>query len=345
MGTSVLIGRQHIDGRVRAVASAPILRHMARVQSHPTTDPGRAYGGLVDLAAMEACLASSWRRARPFVNATAGDLEWWIAGAAPGTDFSRRVRLWTDGDEVVAYGWLSPPRSLDWHQRAGLPAGVRASLVDATLAWASAAVSAIALADGQTPPDALEAWTMDADDELNGLLAARGWAPAGEAQYTHWYRRLDDPIEPVPALPDGYRLRHVRLTDDRRARVEVHRAAFAPSRMTVEKYAILEAMPRYAPQHDLVVEAPDGTLAAFTMVWWNPDAGVGEFEPVGTHPDHRRLGLARAVNLAGLHLLRSLGAQDALVFSATTNQASEALYASVGFEPITHDRPWTRPVA
>ena len=318
---------------------------MSTSRSHPAPDPGQAYGGLADLAAMEACLAASWRRARPFVNATAGDLEWWIAGATPGTEFGRRVRLWADGDEVVAYGWLSPPASLDWHQRAGLPAGIRESLVDATLGWAAEAVRSIAVEDGEAPPAALEAWTMDADDELNGLLAARGWLRAPEALYTHWSRRLDDTLEPVPPLPLGYRVRHVRLPDDRHARVEVHRAAFAPSRMSLEKYAILERMPRYAPEHDLVVEAPDGTLAAFTMVWWSPDAGVGEFEPVGTHPDHRRLGLARAVNLAGLHLLRGLGAQDALVFSAATNPASEALYASVGFEAITRHRAWTHPIA
>ena len=148
----------------------------------------------------------------------------------------------------------------------------------------------------------------------------------------------------MPALPDGYRLRHVRLPQDAAARVEVHRAAFAPSRMTLEKYATLAGMPRYAEDGDLVVEAPDGTLAAFAMVWWSPDAGVGEFEPVGTHPDHQRRGLGRAVNLAGLHRLRDLGAVDALVFSRTTNAASEALYRSVGFEAVTHHRAWTRPL-
>ena len=112
--------------------------------SRPTADPGRPFAGPADLAAMEACLAASWAHARPFVNATPGDLEWWIAGAAPGTDFGRLVHLWTDGPDVLAYGWLSPPGSLDWHQRAGLPPDVRAALVDATLAWASEAISSIA---------------------------------------------------------------------------------------------------------------------------------------------------------------------------------------------------------
>ena len=50
------------------------------------------------------------------------------------------------------------------------------------------------------------------------------------------------------------------------------------------------------------------------------------------------------MNLAGLHRLRDLGAVDALVFSRTTNAASEALYRSVGFEAVTHHRAWTRPL-
>ena len=64
----------------------------------------------------------------------------------------------------------------------------------------------------------------------------------------------------------------------------------------------------------------------------------------GPHPDHQRRGLGRAVNLAGLRRLRDLGAIDALVFSRTTNAASEGLYRSVGFEAVTHHRAWTRPL-
>ena len=53
--------------------------------------------------------------------------------------------------------------------------------------------------------------------------------------------------------------------DEIPARVEVHRAAFAPSKLTVEKYERLQTMPHYTTEDDLVVEAPDGSLAAFAM--------------------------------------------------------------------------------
>ena len=60
--------------------------------------------------------------------------------------------------------------------------------------------------------------------------------------------------------------------------------------MTVrESYTRLTTLPHYRFEDDLVVEAPDGSLAAFAMAWWDPAAKVGEFEPVGTHPDHQRL--------------------------------------------------------
>ncbi len=316
---------------------------MPAIEPHPVLPPGRPFEGMADLRAMEACLAASWNLRRPFVNTTPGDLEWWIASATPGTDWRRLVHVWTVGDEVVAYGWLSPPASLDWHQRADLPAGVRAGIVDETLAWAASTAHELAVIDGTAAPPVLEAWAMDSDAQLRGLLTDRGWTPAAEPSYTHWYRRLDGaPPDAVPGLPDGYRVRHVRLPDDFEARVDVHRAAFAPSRMTVGKYEALAAMPLYAPERDLVVEAPDGSLAAFVLTWWSPDAGVGEFEPVGTHPDHQRRGLGRAINLAGLWLLRDLGATDAIVFSRTTNTASQALYAAVGFEAVTQHRSWTR---
>ena len=332
----------------------------------PRAPRGRPYAGAADLAGMEAALSASWRIARPIVNATVGDLEWWQVLAYPFDAWEERIRVWEADDGIVAFAWLSGTGELDWHQRADLSARVRAAIVDESLAWAEERTRAAAEAGasggsgateaggtggadpvpGQPSVVALTAWAMDADVALGASLRARGYEPAPEPTYTHWYQRLDaSPPWPAPLLPDGYRIRATTLPDDLERRVEVHRSAFAPSRMTVERYVRLLRMPHYDPAHDLVVESPDGSLAAFTLVWWDPVARIGEFEPVGTHEDHRRLGLGRAVNLAGLDLLRSLGATDAVVFSACANAASEALYASAGFEAVTRHRAWTRALA
>jgi mycothiol synthase len=313
--------------------------------SPPDLPPGRPLRDAADLRAMQAALSASWRVAGPLVNTTPGDLEWWIASLAPGDDPRRRVQLWTEGDDVLAYAWFNPPADLDWHQRADLPAQRRAVLVDAAIAWAEARARADAAAGGIGLPPTLETWAMDADRDLGKLLVTRGFSAAAEPAYTHWYAALGPGRAPVPpGVPRGYRMRHVRVPEDLEARVEVHRAAFAPSRLTVDKYRALLAMRHYAPERDLVVEAPDGSLAAFALVWWLPDAGVGEFEPVGTHPAHRQRGLGRALMVHGLRSLHEVGARGALVFSRTSNEASEGLYRSVGFAALTHHRPWTRPL-
>ena len=133
-------------------------------------------------------------------------------------------------------------------------------------------------------------------------------------------------------LREGYRIRPVAGREETEARVDVHRAAFTPSKLTIEKYERLQTLPHYRADDDLVVEAPDGSLAAFAMAWWDPEAGVGEFEPVGTHPDHQRRGLSRALLTWGLRRYAERGARVVQVYSDTTNKASEALYESVGFE-------------
>lgn len=294
---------------------------------------------------MTTALSRSWALARPLVNETPGDLDWRRVQAHPFEAWNERIHLWELDDDVVAYIWLSSPGELDWHQRSDLRPDIRARIVVEAIDWATATVSRGP--SGTTDrPERLAAWVMDADEPLALMLERQGFVPSSQPELTHWYRRFDDSTPlPHPEVPRGYRLRSVRWPDDVAARVDAHRAAFAPSRMTVAKYERLMEMPHYAPDRDVVVEAPDGTVAAFALGWFDPDGGIGELEPVGTHPGHRRLGLARAANLEALWRLRAAGATDALVFSLTSNEASEALYASVGFEAITASRRWTRPMS
>ena len=96
-------------------------------------------------------------------------------------------------------------------------------------------------------------------------------------------------------------------------------------------------------------EADNGNLAAFTMAWWDPVARVGEFEPVGTHPEHQRRGLGKALLAHALRRYRQAGARVVQVDSSADNVASEALYRSLGFKRVAlhrrYRRPRVRPVA
>jgi ribosomal protein S18 acetylase RimI-like enzyme len=293
----------------------------------------RAYADRGDLRAMESIVSAAWSSsARPLVHCTIGDLEWWIASAGPGIDWSERLRIWSIGGDPVGWGWFKPPGDLDWFVRPGSSDADEDGIRDEILDWG------IERARTAAAP-MLEVWGADGWREA-ARLVDRGWTATGEA-LTQFLQPLDREIE-RPTVPPGYRVRTMTGPDEIAARVEVHRAAFAPSRMTVEKYAICVEQDHYAFERDVVVEAPDGSFAAFTMCWLDPIGSIGEFEPVGTHPGHQRRGLGRAANLHGLRILQAAGARDVLVFSLRSNAASEALYRSVGFREIAIHRQYTR---
>lgn len=82
-----------------------------------------------------------------------------------------------------------------------------------------------------------------------------------------------------------------------------------------------------------MVEAPDGSFAAFCLIWLDEQNGVGELEPVGTDPRFRRLGLGTAVCSFALHRLREQGATAAIVYARGDPgyPVPKPLYESIGF--------------
>src|SRR5260370_6969087 len=134
----------------------------------------------------------------------------------------------------------------------------------------------------------------------------------------HCYRRpLIEPV-PAPVLPTGFTVRPVAGEAEGEMRAALQRDAFFPKgsktyeEVTLQQLAVMQ-MPQYDPQLDLMIMAPDGTPAAGCICWVDPVNRVGLFEPVGTRPQFRRLGLATALMLGGLQRLPERGMQAALL--------------------------------
>jgi ribosomal protein S18 acetylase RimI-like enzyme len=313
-------------------------------ESRHATAPGKLVGrpasGVGDLRAAGALITRAWLGNSPLVTWTPGDLSWWFAQAWP-ADIGKHLQLWEQDGRLVAWSWHETddsegPAELEYHAWSGdaaLDAAFGRQILEASLG------------DG-----ALEVWTAEDDKERIALLERNGFVhlvpgmagATGHLLSSQYQRTLEGPV-PSAELPPGYQIRSLRGPEDIERRVEVHRAAFAPSRMSVQKYERLVTLPLYRFEDDLVVEASDGRFAAFTMAWWDSVARIGEFEPVGTHPDHQRRGLGKALLSHALRRYGALGAERVQVRSSASNVASEALYRSVGFERRAYHQRYRHP--
>jgi ribosomal protein S18 acetylase RimI-like enzyme len=261
---------------------------------------------------MQAVTVEAWRIEGRQAPLHVGDVAW-MRYQHSGREHEWRVRLWQRDGRDVAWAWLRVPDSqLFW---CVLP-DVRTELVDEVLAWADARVVAV----------------QSTDTESRSIMERRGYRLGGDERVLAVHHRelaAEPPVEP----PSGYRLRIVR-PDDLAARVELHQVVWAPSRVTEDSYRDVQAAWPYRSDLDCVAEAPDGRLVSYCLAWLDPDNRSGELEPVGTHPDFRRLGLGSAVCRFALQRLREEGATQAMVYAVAgdpENPGAKALYESIGF--------------
>lgn len=167
------------------------------------------------------------------------------------------------------------------------------------------------------------------DDTRMELLAHLGFT-----QYRLWdhitERSLSEPI-PDAYVPGGFHIRSALMADH--AQLALARNDAFDDDWTPELYrdAVMRK-PGYQPEREFVVVAPDGQIAAFTVIWLDAVNKVGLFEPVGTRPAFQRRGLARAMMLYALHEMKRLGMETTTVQYNATNEAAHGLYRSLGFQ-------------
>ena len=167
-------------------------------------------------------------------------------------------------------------------------------------------------------------------------MAERGWRRIGPDEHTR-RRSLETPL-PAGPVAAGYTVRSVDLAQDAEQRAAVSRSAFGNQR-TGELMKVLAKAPTYRPELDLAAVADDGTFAAYTAVWFDDVNRYVVFEPVGTHSEHRRRGLASAVIAEGMRRAVGLGATLAYVGSEEGSPAN-LLYEAMGFIDADCDERW-----
>ncbi|MDQ3809042.1 MAG: GNAT family N-acetyltransferase, partial [Chloroflexota bacterium] len=180
---------------------------------------------------------------------------------------------------------------------------------------------------------------------LVGAVRAAGLTPVRSVY--HMLLPAEVAVEP-PTLPPEVRVRSIRAGEEMAVLAALNRAwhgtwGFVPIRLEM-----LESDLEGQRQGMLLAvdAADDARILATVHAVFDPDDRNPDGHPrawisnLTVDPDHRGRGLGRAMLLAGLSHLRSLGARSITLGVDAGDPAPLRLYRSIGFEPLSTLEAW-----
>ncbi len=273
------------------------VRHHAPAVHHSRTTAtaveSRPYRGSFDLRSMQQLLVRNASTTEWHV----GDLAWAMR-EHPHLELTLLVRLFFVGDELIGWTWVRGRGLIEIELLAKYRDTV---LYDAMIEAGEEIIDAMRRAGDEVGE--LRARIPDDDGAMAAAFTRRGFAPTDLALQQNQRLSHDEVPEPW-ALPDEWAFAAVD-TDARIAcRVECHRAAFAPSILTIEAYRRARACWPYRADLDRVILDDSGAVVAACTAWLDEANGEGLLEPVATCPGQQRRGYGRAVCVDALRALR-----------------------------------------
>jgi mycothiol synthase len=306
-----------------------------------TSYRSRPYSGEADLPALVELIAACEAVDRLDRGTSIEELRAELA--APGVDHERDLRLWHDAaGRLVGWGRLSIAESDEGVDgRCWLrvhPVARHNVLEPAIIGWAAARLQQLGR-ELRRPARLLTGARNDQDDRLV-LLREHGFTPV---RYFFTMRRpLDVPI-PEPQVPPGFTIRSFQPGLDDVQWLQLGNRAFRDHwnhhETTIDELQHELAAPQFRPDLYQLAIAPDQSFAAYCQCEINQEQiertgrSEGFVAGLGTDPRFRKLGLGRAMLLAGLQRLQAAGAVSALISVDAENPSGAVrLYDSVGFQ-------------
>ncbi|MFA6134761.1 MAG: GNAT family N-acetyltransferase [Phycisphaerae bacterium] len=176
---------------------------------------------------------------------------------------------------------------------------------------------------------------LDSNLERRAMLERRGFQSTGQG-YARFLRDLTAAMQESP-LPAGYRMKSVEGIQDFLGLSETGSQIYGRSALLADRYERMLASGQFVVGQDIVVLDSQDHVAAACIWWYDEVNQVGEFEPIGCHPAHRRKGLASALIAEGCQRIRSRGGKCAIVYTSSKNVAAVQCYETCGFKVTGSD--------
>ncbi|WP_293155880.1 MULTISPECIES: GNAT family N-acetyltransferase [unclassified Microcoleus] len=274
---------------------------------------------------------------------------------APTLDKARDVQLWEDGNyRLIGLALLDMPDSQDeidgclWFYVH--PKARGQDLEKDIIKWGEKRLGEVS--KQRNLPAKLRTYSREDESDEMRLLEKEGFEV--DRYFLTMARSLAEPI-PAPEFPADFALTHVSGEKDIQPWVEMFNQSFIDHwnhhDLTAETVRYWMQDENYQPELDLIAVSGDRKFAAFCDCQIKPqknprsDAKDGWIELLGTRRDFRKMGLGKAMLLAGLHTLKAAGANTAkLSVDADSLTGATKLYKSVGFRPMETWLSWAKPV-
>ena len=264
---------------------------------------------------------------------------------APSLDKARDIRLWEDAKgKLIGFAQLSvtePGEVIDgWLWFRVHPDARGGDVEAAAIAWGEVRMREVSAMQGGRVK--LRTYARAEDCDRISVLASCGFKV--DRYFCRMARSLSEPI-PEPHFPEGFALRQFPGEQEAAAWVEMFNQSFIDHwnhhDLTVDKFKHELAKPDYRNDLDLIAVADDGTFVSFCSCEISVQQcdrtgrNEGWIACLGTRRGFRKMGLGRAMLLAGLHRLKAVGVATAILGVDTENSSGALrLYESVGFHNI-----------
>jgi ribosomal protein S18 acetylase RimI-like enzyme len=259
-----------------------------------------------------------------------GDLNFWFFMVLCHLHPPQFIQLWHDcAGKLMAYAILGDDPSFDCQV---LPEYEGCGIEAEALAWAEARLHELVRQDASRWGGRLVSGSRQDDVVRIAFLREHDFR-RGEYAEVNMICPLDGKI-PEAVIPAGFQVRAFAGDVELASRAAAQREVWRPwtvGNVSDENYAALMCLPGYDQQLDVVAATPSGRIVAYVNGWTDPLNRVGDFGPVGTLQEFRRLGLGKAVLLESMRRMQMLGMQRVSVSTGISNESGLHLYRSVGF--------------